>query len=286
MYSKIQRHSREEGITGLDNETLRFVSDMLLNRNVSSTSPSERNYKIPEESAGVTKTENLRFQTRPENSKRIATEAVADTSVLRDLLRHHEKEMKIPAFPEIVQKDVSSLLTVIVSTSATQSNPSTLLPEVVLSSFFQYAPCLRRCRKIIVCDGYRKPKKKNRDEYRKGCLTDETARRYEEYIKRLVSLAHEEIEPVGRNAKVLVMPERRGFGYALKAGLHFVKTPYVIVVQHDRMFSRLVNIPAVLESMRRFPEKLKYVHFPTSISQRFLNELKDQEFSGTWCSSA
>ena len=276
MLREIRFHSSAAGITGLDHETLQFVSNMMTN----SPSILERTYKLPEESARVTKTENLQFQTRPENSKRVVSEAVADTPILRDLLRDHPK-VKIPACPKLIQKDVSSLLTVIVSTSATQSNPSTLLPELVISSFFQNAPCLRHCEKIIVCDGYRKPRKESRDEYRRGYLTEEAASRYEEYIRRLASLAHEEIEPIGRNAKVLVMPERRGFGYALKAALHFVKTQYVIVVQHDRMFSRVVNIPAVLEAMRKFPEKLKYVHFPTSISQRFLNEFKNQNLSGT-----
>ena len=282
-------------------ETLRYVSSILYEPEM------KKKFKLPEVSAGCVKTTNLRFNEKPRDAKRIVLEALKDTPILRDLLEAHKGRMS-PNYSKLVveQRDVSSLLTVIVSTSATQSNPSTLLPELVLSSFYDNAPCLCKCRKIIVCDGYRKPRKgTNRNEFRQGYLTDDAAHRYEEYIQRLTAMAHEEIEPIGRNAKVLVMPERRGFGYALKAALYFVKTPYVIVVQHDRMFSRIVNIPAVLDAMIRDPEKLKcvvvlyflslslfskltslyqllrYVHFPTCISQRYLNELKNQEFTGT-----
>lgn len=207
-------------------------------------------------------------------------------------------------------------LTVIISTSATQSNPSTLLVEVVASSFRRVSG-LSNCRKVIVCDGFRhlgkKPvpdrppvsttvsmnnhpkgcgcglhqmisksmfamaakRKKFREQqmiqkatteveasnittaqisarqslkicslvpkvvgaskYRQGLLNAAAVHAYDQYITRLRTLIENGCPPLGNSGasrtQLLVLPDRRGFGHALKAALNLVKTPYVMVVR-------------------------------------------------------
>jgi len=64
--------------------------------------------------------------------------------------------------------------------------------------------------------------------------------------------------------KVLELETRHGFGFAVRAALEHVRTKYVLIMQHDRPFTKRADVPRVLAAMEAHPERLKYVGMPTS----------------------
>lgn len=148
-------------------------------------------------------------------------------------------------------------LTVILCTSPVKTNPSTALIEETHGSMAHYAPALRECAAIVVCDGYKiKPAAK----YRSGQVTAEGASAYEAFVAKLKSL---------KFGALVRCEERQGFGFALKAALARVRTPYVIVVQHDRNFIRKVDIPNIVKVMEENASWLHYVGLPTSTTVHY-----------------
>lgn len=72
-----------------------------------------------------------------------------------------------------------------------------------------------------------------------------------------------------RYGKMIRCPERLGFGFALKRALTYVRTPYVIVVQHDRNFTRRVDVEAIVKAIEANADWLQYVGLPTSTTLRY-----------------
>ena len=148
-------------------------------------------------------------------------------------------------------------LTVILCTSPVKTNPSTALIEETVGSMRHYAPELAACPTLVLCDGY---KVKDQPKYRSGQVTAEGGAKYEAYLERLRALAF------GRMVRCV---ERQGFGFALKHALTFVKTPYVIVVQHDRNFVRRVDVAAVVRCLEANDAAVKYIGLPTSTTLNY-----------------
>ena len=143
---------------------------------------------------------------------------------------------------------LASQLTVVISTSAAASNPSTLGIEAVVHSFGHFMPCLDPIRKVIVCDApdliedarddQTKSKKGKSDKppppvsFRSGRVGADEAGRYRAYVARLRALCRDTAGPwVGLRAECLVLERRHGFGLAVGAALELVTTPFVLVVQ-------------------------------------------------------
>ena len=84
-----------------------------------------------------------------------------------------------------------------------------------LVNYFALVPELKRCRKIIVCDGV---KVGEATKFRQGRVTDEAAAKYAEYIRNLRTLAAEGCGEFA-NAEVVALEKRGGFGLAVKAAL-------------------------------------------------------------------
>eukprot|EP00936_MAST-01D_sp_MAST-1D-sp1_P000357 g357.t1 len=163
-----------------------------------------------------------------------------------------------PSLPERPSNDTASypasLMTIILTTSPVPSNPSTALIETVVRSF-AHVPDLFQCQLLIMCDGYSIG---HTAKYKRGIVTAEGARNYEEYVSRLRRLASEGLlgRPHSRvgegecdsgrcggdgnkcrdNAtghqritsfppslvRVEALPHRRGFGLAVKAALDII----------------------------------------------------------------
>ncbi len=102
------------------------------------------------------------------------------------------------------------------------------------------------------CDGY---KTRDKPKYRSGQVTEEGGLAYEEFLTRLKKLN------LGEIARC---QERQGFGFALKNALTRVRTPYVIVVQHDRNFVREAPIVQIVKCLEKNDAWLKYVLLPTT----------------------
>mmetsp|Transcript_27061 Transcript_27061/g.83081 ORF Transcript_27061/g.83081 Transcript_27061/m.83081 type:complete len:313 (-) Transcript_27061:361-1299(-) len=147
-------------------------------------------------------------------------------------------------------------LTVILCTSPVKTNPSTALIEETVGSLRHFAPALAACPCVVVCDGY-KIRKENR--FRSGQVTVESGERYEEFLRRLLKL---------KLGRVVRCDERLGFGFALKRALTFVKTPYVLVVQHDRNLVRSVDFEKIVRQFDAQPW-LKYLGLPTTTTLNY-----------------
>jgi len=156
-------------------------------------------------------------------------------------------------------------LTVILSTSPVGRHPSTQLIDEVIGSMLQLADGVSNCDMIIVCDGYRGADKDgvlySEPRYRVGIVDAVSAANYEAYKAKLRGRAAAATSP---SLKVLELESRHGFGFAVRAALEHVQTPYVLVVQHDRPFTRRCDVPRVLSAMEADPGRLKYVGLPTS----------------------
>ena len=70
--------------------------------------------------------------------------------------------------------------------------------------------------------------------------------------------------PLHHGAELIHLDERHGFAHALRRGLMHVRTPHVLVAQHDRSFVRNVSLAPVLDAMEASDGLVQYVGFPTS----------------------
>ena len=165
--------------------------------------------------------------------------------------------------PEPEPHPVQKLLTVIITTSPIQSHPSSKLLEDVLDSFW-HVPDLCSCRKLLVCDGFKVISPKHKDgsgtnnQSKKGLVSAEVGRRYEEFVDSVTERATAGVHPFNAGpTEVIRLEKHMGFAYAVKEALSRVDTPYVMVVQHDFAFVRPFNLQAVLTAMTAQPEVLK-----------------------------
>merc|ERR1711862_74758 len=63
--------------------------------------------------------------------------------------------------------------------------------------------------------------------------------------------------------KLPELSERHGFGFAVRASLDYVTTPYVLVMQHDRKFLREVDVDQLVDIMEE-RSWIKYLGMPTA----------------------
>lgn len=160
---------------------------------------------------------------------------------------------------------LASRLTVVITTSAVRSNPSTDLLRTAVASF-DLVTGLRGCRIIIVADG---PQLKPAGVYRpkQGFVDADGLARYNEYkanVRRLCGSG----EPYFRYAELIALEKREGFGHAVKVGLERAETELVMVVQHDRSFMLPVDLGHAVRSFDAHPE-VNYFMLPTGTVVRY-----------------
>ena len=137
--------------------------------------------------------------------------------------------------------DWPALVTVVITTSASPVHPSTELLCATVASLRDHAPMLRGCRKVVMCDGVRGVREQSR--FRSGRVTAEAKAAYSEYKEALRALfadggcAGTCFE--GQHCELVELEEHHGFGFAVRRAMfHHVFTPMVLIVQHDRTFTR------------------------------------------------
>jgi hypothetical protein len=162
---------------------------------------------------------------------------------------------------ETSMRGEESEVTIVLTTSPCRSHPSTVLIEETVASIARHAGASPSTgtRLLVVCDGV---KLRAKSKFRSGQVDEDGAARYEAYLDRLSWLVRDGTSPL-RGAEILRLEERHGFGHALKRGMMRVTTPYVLVCQHDRVFTRDVPMRAVLDIMET-DESVAYCGFPTS----------------------
>jgi len=151
-------------------------------------------------------------------------------------------------------------LSVVLTTSAVPSHPSSVLLDDTLCSM-DFAVGLSACSLLIVCDGYKLCPHGAEPRFRAGVLDLDSAQRYEDYKRQL------RLREVSNEFRLLELRERHGFGFAVRAALERVETPYVMVMQHDRRFMRRVEMEPLIEAMEAHPW-LKYLGMPTTTTLR------------------
>lgn len=158
----------------------------------------------------------------------------------------------------ITPETLREWLTVVMTTSPVVSNPETALIEEVAASF-KLVEHLASCPKLIMCDGY---KVKEKNKFRSGQITTERADAYNEYKSRLHSLSTQPGSLL-YGAQIEELDTRNGFGFAMRAALPHVTTPYMIVVQHDRTFRAGFDLVKVVRALHAHGDWLHYVGMPT-----------------------
>ena len=165
---------------------------------------------------------------------------------------------------------LASCVTVCVFTSASPSNPSCALIESVLQSF-RLVPGLGGCRKLIVCDGAQLHATKCK--FRSGRVDEAASTRYDEYKMELRARVGAG-EGVYSLASMLELPDRHGFGFAVREALNHVTTSHVLIVQHDRTFMRPVHLKAVLRAMLKNGDRIGYVLLPTTSTKNYSEAMR------------
>ena len=165
--------------------------------------------------------------------------------------------------PGMEPTEVQKALTVVITTSPIQSHPSSKLLEDVLDSF-RCVPDLCACRKLLVCDGYKVVSQKRKDgsvtnnQSKKGIVSAEVGRRYEEFVDSVTKRSATGVYPFDfGTTEVVRLNKHMGFAYAVKEALTRVDTPYVMIVQHDFAFLRPFNLRAVLRAMAAQPKVIR-----------------------------
>jgi len=153
--------------------------------------------------------------------------------------------------------------------------------EEVFASIARFAGA-GACAKVIVADGVKMREGEDATcKFRSGIVTRDAERKYRHYLRRVKRLT---LTPgsVLHGARLMVLEQRHGFAHALRRGIcRAVRTPFVLVAQHDRSFVRAADLAAVVDAMaaanalaplsRKTPSadepskiRLNYVGFPTS----------------------
>jgi hypothetical protein len=180
-------------------------------------------------------------------------------------------------------------LSIIITTSPIKSHPSTSLIDQTINSF-KRTPHLIDCPIIILCDGFKTKSSGNKNEYKSCVITEEVKEKYLEFISRLKKKylneepSNEEInENISNNDKddtndkkpsnvtIIVQNSNFGFSSNVKFGLEKVLTPFVMIVQHDQVFQRFVNIEKVIESMTNNSD-IHYVGMMSCSDRQYINK--------------
>ena len=142
--------------------------------------------------------------------------------------------------------------------------PSTALLSALLSSLDHIDPSTV-CRVILVCDAIGCVTDAAPPNFKRSRVTSEHARAYETYICNVRALAATSVRP----CEVLVLRTWHGCGLAVGAALEHVRTRFMMLVQHDQLFLRRVDVCGVLAAMAAHPERLLYVALPSRTTVRY-----------------
>ena len=187
------------------------------------------------------------------------------------------------------ESTLSEFVTVIITTSPTQSNPETDLLEAVYSTFSKI-PGLDQCHLIICCDGYDNVENtdctKHKLGFKRGCINSESAIDYEQYKDNLRSGLVKRREDKGLKTTLLDFDNKRqGFGWAVRLALAgYVRTKYTMVIQHDRYFETHFDLLKFLvKVVDPEPETYGVVYFQNQSLMGHIEKIRNRvcNFSNT-----
>eukprot|EP00927_Polykrikos_kofoidii_P066017 TRINITY_DN61697_c0_g1_i1.p1 TRINITY_DN61697_c0_g1~~TRINITY_DN61697_c0_g1_i1.p1 ORF type:complete len:368 (-),score=52.89 TRINITY_DN61697_c0_g1_i1:60-1163(-) len=146
-------------------------------------------------------------------------------------------------------------VTIVITTSPIPSHPSPALLRALLTSLrtnLRCGDCHRLGREgglqvLLVCDGYHKASQKPQ------LCSAEAYADFLSHVDAMVSAGD-----LGDSPTVLKLEACKGYGLALTTALQHVRTKYVLVVQHDWLFVRNVDLAPLVSAMDAADE-VKYI---------------------------
>ena len=194
-------------------------------------------------------------------------------------------------------------LSVVITCSVVPSHPETFLLDATVNSLRHRVKSItHNTHIVVVCDVVDEIVENSNDvSFKKARVTREQRNNYHAFIKSVQAKIHNREEPYhtanvkcvdlrfaetpSHGAKSdastpLTVPARRfGFGHAVGHALeHYVRTPLVLVIQHDYVFAREVNLDGVCAALLspRYPsvqsvvlQSMATMNYATKISERF-----------------
>lgn len=163
-----------------------------------------------------------------------------------------------------MKDDLSSLVTILIVTSPTASNPSTEMIDRCLLGIISSFPQLKDCKVIVACDGVHVVENNPTSEHNHnrgvkrifGKCTDAQLAQYEMFCHRLKSRPWME---------ACCSNEWQGFALILKMALSSVTTPLIMVSPHDYELT---------------PSTLQHVHLPTLLRHTLLDQTFNANYIG------
>lgn len=161
-------------------------------------------------------------------------------------------------------------LTIIITTSPIKSHPSTNLLDSTINSF-NLVDGLNDCRKIIMCDGWTKIVAEGQKQAIKSVvITEDLKNKYLEYVENIRKKAESNEY---KNAEIYLQEKNNGFAENVKIALYdYVRTPYVIIVQHDQEFKRSVDLKTAIERMKS-NDDIKYIGMMSDSDQNYVKKI-------------
>lgn len=171
------------------------------------------------------------------------------------------------AITGVTPADLSSLITIIVTTSPMRSDPDLDILETTFGSLALAG--LEDCRKILVCDHLEIDTATTNTTtkfkgFKKGQLPAEYIQRYRQ---RLLNIREAQWALDGK-IEVLELESWHGFALATLRALELVQTPLVCVIQHDLAFLRRVELAPIADVLLLeqpgVVRKFNFVNFPVN----------------------
>lgn len=157
-------------------------------------------------------------------------------------------------------------ISVIITTSPIQSHPSTDVIDQTIKSLQLVIPEFENgtVKTFIICDGCKTTE--NKMFYKSGIVSIEKKNDYDKYIDQLI-----EKYP---NFDVIKRDQHYGFAKNIEYCLERVVTPYVLIVQHDWIFVKSVDLDKLVKIMDEYDD-VKYINFISSSTTNFLDRFHD-----------
>ncbi|CAF0905667.1 unnamed protein product [Adineta steineri] len=170
---------------------------------------------------------------------------------------------------------LSDLLTIIVTTSPVPSAPSSDLIQKILASL---PSSLSKVPVIITFDNFTVASDES-GRLKKGCIPLDLANRYSAYIENVQRLfgdvsclSYDEESMIStsldRNVTFLISKKRNGFAFNVKNALNYVKTPYIMILQHDWIFEFHPPIFDLLSILKN-EDEIQYIGFIARMSLNY-----------------
>ena len=169
-----------------------------------------------------------------------------------------------PTLSALASVPLSSLLSIVLNTSACLAHPGTFLLEEVVASLHRFLPGSSACRLLLVADGYRIT---DAPALKRGRVDAAQAAAYERYLARIAEAtrATSAASSPLRGAELLALYEQHGCAHALRRGLLRISTPFVLVVQHDRPMIAAADLASLCAALQASSD-INYIGLPTSMN--------------------